>query len=222
MTKAGDWTARFPGLGRLAPDLVQRLVESTAVVSLPAGTRIYEPGQTPESYLLLLDGVVRVQQISSSGRELVLYRVAAGESCALTTACLIGDENYHAEAIAETDIRAAAIPRSTFDELLARSPEFRRFVFSAFSTRLTNLFRIIEEVAFARLDIRLASKLLELAHGTGNVAATQQQLAAELGSAREVISRTLAEFQRRGWVAVSRGSIQLADPKALEGLAAEA
>ena len=95
----------------------------------------------------------------------MLYRVAAGESCALTTACLMGYEDYPAEAIAETDIRAVAIPRATFDDLIARSAEFRRFVFTAFSTRVTNLFRIIDEVAFSRMDIRLAHKLLELSHG---------------------------------------------------------
>jgi CRP/FNR family transcriptional regulator len=66
---------------------------------------------------LLREGTVRVQQVSENGREIVLYRVFAGESCALTTACLIGYEEYQAEGIAETDVEAVAIPRSTFDEL---------------------------------------------------------------------------------------------------------
>ncbi len=164
---------------------------------------------------------MRVQHGSETGREIVLYRVAAGESCVLTTACLMGYEDYPAEAIAETDIRAVAIPRATFDELIASSPEFRRFVFTAFSRRVTNLFRIIEEVAVARMDIRLAHKLLELAHGTGHVAITQQQLATELGTAREVVSRLLSELQRRGRVVPARGHIAIADRAALEGLARE-
>jgi CRP/FNR family transcriptional regulator len=219
MTPTVPWISQFPGLGRLGDDLVATLTRSSSVVTLPAGSRIYGPGQAPESYLLLLDGSVRVQQVSESGREIVLYRVAAGESCALTTACLMGYEDYLAEAIAETDIRAVAIPRATFDDLIARSPEFRRFVFTAFSKRVTDLFHVIEEVAFSRMDIRLAHKLLELSHGTGHVAATQQQLASELGTAREVVSRTLSELQRRGWVASARGSITIADRGALEKLA---
>jgi CRP/FNR family transcriptional regulator len=215
------WIDGFPGLRRLPEDLLDTLGRNSAVVTLPAGSRIYGPGHAPDSYLLLLDGSIRVQQVSESGREIVLYRVSAGESCALTTACLMGYEDYPAEAVAETDIRAVAIPRATFDDLIARSAEFRRFVFTAFSTRVTNLFRIIEEVAFARMDIRLAHKLLELAHGGEHVAATQQQLASELGSAREVVSRILSELQRRGWIASARGHVTLIDRPALEKLARE-
>jgi CRP/FNR family transcriptional regulator len=159
--------------------------------------------------------------VSENGREIVLYRVAAGESCALTTACLMGYEDYPAEAITETEIAAAAIPRAVFDDLIARSPEFRRFVFTAFSTRVTNLLRIIDEVAFSRMDIRLAYKLIELSHGGDTIAATQQQLAAELGSAREVISRMLSEFHRRGWVLTERGSITIRNRGALDRLAHE-
>lgn len=217
--QTGDWISRFPGLESLPADLRQSLARASHVASLPAGSRIYGPGRAPEAFLLLLEGSVRVQQVSEGGREIVLFRVSAGESCALTTACLMSYEDYLAEAIAETDVRAVAIPRATFDDLIARSPDFRRFVFAAFGHRMTGLFRTIEEIAFSRLDIRLAQKLIELA-GTGDqVVATQQQLAAELGSAREVVSRLLGEFQRRGWIHSARGSVTLADRAAMERLA---
>lgn len=215
-----DWTGAFPGLRKLEPEVAKPLIETSKVVSLPAGTRIFGPGQAPEAYLLLLEGTVRVQQVSDAGREIVLYRVSAGESCALTTACLMGYEEYQAEGIAETDVEAVAIPRATFDELIAKSAAFRRFVFTAFSVRVTNLFRIIEEVAFARIDVRLAQRLIELAGEKGHIDLTHQQLAAELGTAREVISRQLNEFQRRGWIATSRGAIDISRPDALRQLAA--
>jgi len=221
MAPSAQWLAEFPGLGRLGSELVEVLTRSSSVVTLPAGSRIYGPGQAPENYLLLLDGSVRVQQVSESGREIVLYRVSAGESCALTTACLMGYEDYLAEAVAETEVRAVAIPRATFDDLIARSPEFRRFVFTAFSRRVTDLFHVIEDVAFSRLDIRLAHKLLELSHGGDQVTATQQQLASELGSAREVVSRVLTELHRRGWVTATRGHITISNRAALEKLAGE-
>jgi CRP/FNR family transcriptional regulator len=188
-------------------------------VRLPAGTRIFGPGQSPEAYLLVLDGTVRVQQVSDAGREIVLYRVLTGESCALTTACLMGYEEYQADGIAETDVEAVAIPRATFDELIAKSAAFRKFVFTAFSVRITNLFRVIEDVAFARIDVRLAQRLLELGRDKGRIDLTHQQLAAELGTAREVISRQLNEFQRRGWIATSRGAIDISRPDALRQLA---
>ena len=216
---SADWTSHFPGLRNLEPQIVRSLIDTSKVVSLPAGTRIFGPGQAPEAYLLLIKGTVRVQQVSDSGREIVLYRVSAGESCALTTACLMGYEEYQAEGIAETDIEAVAISRATFDNLIARSPEFRRFVFTAFSTRITDLFRIIEEVAFSRIDVRLAQKLLDLANSSGHMDLTQQQLAAELGTAREVISRQLNEFQRRGWISISRGAIDISGRNDLSQLA---
>ena len=108
---------------------------------------------------------------------------------------------------------------ATFDDLIARSAEFRKFVFTAFSVRVTNLFRIIEEVAFSRIDVRLAARLLELGGGSGQVALTHQQLAAELGTAREVISRQLHEFQRRQWITTARGTIGIVDGAALRKLA---
>jgi CRP/FNR family transcriptional regulator len=214
-----DWISRFRGLQKLEPQLVKPLLDTSKVVRLAAGTRIFGPGQAPEAYLLLLEGTVRVQQVSDTGREIVLYRVSAGESCALTTACLMGYEEYQAEGIAETDVEAVAIPRSTFDDLIARSAAFRRFVFTAFSTRVTDLFRIIDEVAFSRIDVRLAQRLLERANAEGHLQLTHQQLAAELGTAREVVSRQLNEFQRRGWISTSRGAIDIARPDALRQLA---
>ena len=219
MAETLNWPDQFPGLQRLGPEIMELLTRQSTVIALPEGSRIFGPGQAPESYILLLEGTVRVQQASEGGREIVLYRVTSGESCALTTACLMGYQDYLAEAIAETDVRAVAVPRSTFDTLIARSVDFRRFVFTAFSRRVTDLFRIIEDVAFSRLDIRLAQKLIELAKETGQIAVTQQQLASELGTAREVISRMLAEFQRRGWIASARGSIAIADQNALQRLA---
>lgn len=216
------WIEQFPGLARLEPDLREVLVSRSRVLALPAGSRIFGPGQAPENFLLLLDGTIRVQQVSESGREIVLYRVTAGESCALTTACLMSYEDYLAEALAESDIRAVAVPRSTFDDLIARSAEFRRFVFTAFSARVTDLFRVIDDVVFARLDIRLAERIIALADDGGRLSVTQQQLAAELGTVREVISRLLNEFQRRGWLTIHRGGINLSDREAIAALAAEA
>ncbi|MFM9938192.1 MAG: Crp/Fnr family transcriptional regulator [Hyphomicrobiaceae bacterium] len=222
MPTVEPWTVQFPSLSLLPVAVRDRLIRSSKVVELPEGSRLFGPGQAPESFLLLLDGTVRVQQVSENGREIVLYRVAAGETCALTTACLMGYEDYQAEAISETDVRAVAIARSAFDDLIASSIEFRRFVFTAFSQRVTNLFRVIDEVAFGRIDARLAQRLLQLADPQGRVEATHQQLASELGSAREVISRQLTEFQRRDWIKVLRGSVEISDHAALTRLSEQA
>ena len=215
-----DWIEQFPGLSRLEPAIRDALNRKSAVVTVREGSVIFGPGKSPENLLLLLEGRVRVQQVSEAGREIVLYRVEAGQSCVLTTACLLAHEGYSAEGIAETDVRAVAIPRTVFDDLIAQSVTFRTFIFTAYSKRITDLFQIIEDIAFQRVDIRLAQKLLDLERGTGQIKATHQQLAAELGTAREVISRQLGEFQRRGWIRQSRGSVELVESDGLERLAA--
>jgi CRP/FNR family transcriptional regulator len=214
-----DWIERFPGLSTLDEPIKQALIDRSQVVDLPEGTVIFGPGKAPENLLLLLEGTVRVQQVAENGREIVLYRVQAGESCVLTTACLLAYEDYLAEGLAETAIKAVAIPRAVFEDLIARSSVFRRFVFAAYSKRITDLFVVIEEVAFKRVDIRLAHKLLQLGRGSGHVHLTHQQLATELGSAREVISRQLQEFQQRGWISATRGDVTLTDIPALDEFA---
>jgi CRP/FNR family transcriptional regulator len=136
----------------------------------------------------------------------------------MTLHCLLGHDAFSAEAVAETDVGAVGVPQSAFEELMGRSSAFRSFVFASYSTRLQELFNVINDVAFARIDVRLAKKLIELADQAGDVGATHQQLAVELGSAREVIGRQLQEFQRRGWIRAERGHIGVIDRKSLEGL----
>jgi len=222
MTANDDqWVERFAGLARLEASTKQLLTTRSTVIDVPQGTTIFGPGNSPENMLFLLDGTVRVQQTSDAGHEIVLYRINAGESCVLTTACLLAFEDYSAEGIAETDVTAAAVPKIVFDDLVAQSKSFRNFVFAAFSKRITDLFLVIDEVAFQRLDVRLAAKLIALSGGNDTVATTHQKLSVELGTAREVISRQLQEFQRRGWVEQSRGSVTLIKRAALSALAAQ-
>lgn len=213
-----SWIDRFKGLSRLPDDIRAELEQGSQIVSVPAGTQIFAPGQTADNLLLMLEGTVRVQQKSETGREVFLYRVHAGESCVLTTACMLAFEDYSADGIAETDVSAAAIPRRTFDDLVAKSPVFREFVFTAYSRRITDLFTLIDDIVFQRMDVRLAARLLELVDENDVVHATHAVLGTELGTAREVISRTLSEFHRRGWVEQSRGEVRVTGRAGLERL----
>ncbi|AKS47210.1 cyclic nucleotide-binding protein [Octadecabacter temperatus] len=214
-----DWVERFPGLSRLEPPIKELLLSRSVIVDVPSGTTLFGPGNSPENMLFLLDGTVRVQQVSDTGHEIVLYRIHAGQSCVLTTACLLAYEDYAADGIAETTVQAAAVPREVFDDLVAQSKSFRDFVFAAFAKRITDLFRMIDEVAFQRLDVRLADKLVNLANSDNVVKTTHQKLSVELGTAREVVSRQLQEFQRRGWIEQARGRVSLLDMTQLKTLA---
>lgn len=213
-----SWISKFKGLSRLPDGIRAELEAGSKIVSVPAGTQVFAPGQSADNLLLLLEGTVRVQQRSETGREVFLYRVHAGESCVLTTACMLAFEDYSADGIAETDVRAVAIPRSTFDSLVAKSSVFREFVFAAYSRRITDLFTLVDDIVFQRMDVRLAARLLELADQNDIVHATHAFLATELGTAREVISRTLSEFHRRGWIEQSRGEVRLTGRAGLERL----
>ena len=213
------WTERFPELRRLEPGIERALVERSRILRVPKRTVVFAPGMRAENMLVLLDGTVRVQQVSEGGREIILYRVTEGETCVMTLACLFGHDVYSAEGVAETDVSAVGVPKSAFEEFMGCSSVFRRFVFASYSTRLRDLFSVINDVAFARIDVRLAKKLIELVDQAGDVEATHHQLAVELGSVREVIGRQLHEFQRRGWIIAERGHIGVIDRKSLEGLA---
>lgn len=216
-----DWISKFPALSSLdAAD--RRFLEAHAQpVSLAAGQPVFAPGKRPDAFLLVMQGTVRVHQFAASGREIVLYRVSDGESCIMTTACLLSDEEYLAEGVTETAVRAVALGKVHFEQLIGRSPGFRRFVFARYASRIARLMAVLEDVAFERIDRRLARALLALAHGEV-VDATHQVLAVELGSAREVISRQIKEFTRRGWIEPARGQIRIVDPEALRELASQA
>ncbi|MEM8554570.1 MAG: Crp/Fnr family transcriptional regulator [Pseudomonadota bacterium] len=218
----GSWITKFPGLSRLPEDIRLQLESGSQVVSVPAGTEVFAPGQSADNLLLLLDGTVRVHQRSDTGREVFLYRVNAGESCVLTTACMLAFEDYSAVGTAETDVQAVAIPRATFDDLAGKSTVFREFIFKAYSRRITDLFTLIDDIVFQRMDVRLAARLLELADNQDTVRATHAVLGTELGTAREVISRTLSEFQRRGWIEQARGVVRITGRSGLERLARSA
>lgn len=214
------WLERFPLLREAGDPAAREVLAGARELRVPAGTTVFRVGDPCRNYLLVLEGCVRVQQVAPNGREIVLYRVREGESCILTTSCLMGDTHYVAEGVTETEVRAMGIPAAHFQHALERSPGFRRFVFDGYGRRIAALMRLIEELVFGKVDVRLAKRLLTLAADGRRIELTHQALAAELGSAREVISRQLKEFERRGWIALARGEIRLLDREALQHLAA--
>ena len=216
-----DWTERFQGTSALPGHVRDRLVKVARILRFEEGTQVFGPTNIPNSLFFLYEGRIRVSQSSDTGREITLYRVDAGESCVLTTACMLAEEAYSAEGVAETDITLVALPKLAFDQLVSEEVEFRDFVFAAYSKRLIDLLRVVDDVAFGHMDVRLAERLLVIAGDRKEIAATHQHLASELGTAREVVSRVLSDFQKRQIVGQSRGRITLIDKKALKELASK-
>lgn len=209
----------FPGLAELEPDARARFARAVQRVRLPAQSVVFRPGDVCDRFLFVLAGRVRVQQIAESGREIVLYRVGPGETCVLTTASLLGGDPYAAEGVTDDEVEALVLPLAGFQDLLATSDAFRRLVFRTYGRRLTQIMAVLEDVAFRRIDARLAAHLLARAGAASEVLATHHDLAVELGTAREVVSRQLKAFEQRGLVQATRGSVRILERAGLAALA---
>lgn len=208
---------RFPVLGGLAPARRDRLLAEGQLLQVPAGTVLFDAHQPCRGFPLVLQGAVGVSMNAPSGREILLYRVEPGQGCILSGGCLLGHSDYAARGVAEEDVTLLSIPPALFDELLLEHEPFRRFVFGMYGERLAEVMQLVEEVAFRRLDERLAQLLV---HRGPVIEATHQKLADELGSVREIVSRLLRNFEERGWVKLGRERVTLTDPKALAALGA--
>lgn len=207
--------ALYPVLAKLPAGLLQRIRDTLQTLSIPSGTTVFDEHQPCQGFPFVLGGAIRVAKVSAGGRELPLYRVLAGESCIITSSCLLGHADYNARGVAEGATTLALLPRGLFDEMLGE-PAFRDFVFALFAERMAELMQLVEEVAFRKLDHRLAALLL----GKGRVVyATHQQLADELGSVREMVSRLLKGFAEQGLVRLGREQVEVLDPAGLRRVA---
>ena len=206
------------------PDLLRQkefgyIAAHSKQITLPTGSTVFRQGDSCANYLLVLEGSVKVFSRAENGREIILYRVKDGESCTLTTACLFASNPYPAEGITETEVSALAIPRKIFNQGLAESEHFRKIIFDQYAKRLSDVIGLVEALSFGHIEIRLARLLLQLSTQSARIETTHQTLATELGSAREVVSRQLKEFERKGLVALQRGSLSITDHEALQAIA---
>ncbi|MDO9233793.1 MAG: Crp/Fnr family transcriptional regulator [Methylotenera sp.] len=209
-----DWLEQFPELRNLEQSAKEMLSKYSRIVEAPIGTIGYREGAPCGAYVMRLAGKSRVYKISSNGREILLYRVGAGETCVITTTCLLGNSDYPASTIVEEPIRDVLIPATAFHQLMLDSSVFRKFVMTNYGALISDLIVLLDEVAFHNLDARLAKVLLD-ANNT-QIVRTHQQIADELGTAREVVSRQLKRLEQKGSVSLGRGQIEIINRSALE------
>jgi CRP/FNR family transcriptional regulator len=207
--------ARRIGALGLPGETADEIARSAKTARLRRGMSVFRPGDEPAHWLLVLAGRVRVSLVADTGREIVLYRVGPGESCVLTTSNLLAGTPQSAEAVVEEDAEAALLEAATFRRLLATSAAFRDDALAAYAARLAELVHVLEDTVFHALPQRLARAVLARAGEGGVARATHQDLAAELGTAREVVTRTLSAFARDGLVTLSRGEILVRDRERL-------
>ncbi len=206
----------LPVLEHADPRLLREFKDTAFFARIPKGRDVFIEGDQVDAIALLISGVVRVYKIGETGREITLYRFGNGESCILTANAILSQKNFPAVATVEQEAEAIMIPADTFRDWVRRYDPWREFVFELLSQRLSSVMEIVEEVAFRRMDVRVASLLTERGRRSDLIRMTHQEIAAELGSSREVISRILEDFSAQGLVEVSRGSIRILDKEALQ------
>jgi CRP/FNR family transcriptional regulator len=191
-----DWLSAFPDLAGLESTAKALLLNNARIVEASVGTVGYREGGSCGAYVMRLAGQSRVFKMSASGREILLYRVNAGETCVITTTCLLGNSEYPASTVVEEAIKDVIVPSAAL---------------------ISDLIVLLDEVAFHSIDARLAKLLLEA--GSDSVQRTHQQIADELGTAREVVSRQVKRLEQKKWVALGRGQVDILDRAALTQLA---
>lgn len=198
-------------------DLALLLARHARTIRLARGEWLFREGDECDSFVVVISGSLRIQKMSEHGHELMLSRVEHGQECNLASICLLGGEHYAAEAVAEEESELLLVPRSDFFRLLEQQPRFRSLIYKNIEHGMTELLELVQEVAFDQMDQRLAAALLKRSHTGVVVKATHMELALELGTAREVISRLLKRFEHNGWIELHRGQIKIVDRGALTG-----
>jgi CRP/FNR family transcriptional regulator len=216
---AARLAATFPTLADAPTATLERIAREGIERRVAAGTEMFSERSPCGGFPLVLGGTIRVLQRYPNGRELQLYRVKPGESCLLSGSCLLGHTDYDATGVAETDVDVLILPPAAFEALIGEDATFRRHVFALYGERLSALMQVVEAIAVQKLDQRLAALLVNRDVDGGEIKATHQALADELGSVREIVSRLLRNFEDRGWVDLGRERIRIVDRAALAGLA---
>jgi len=199
----------LPILKRADSQLVREFQQVTTFTRIPAGRDVFIEGDWVDGIALLISGMVRVYKIGETGREITLYRFGLGESCILTANAILGQKNFPAIATVEQEAEAVMIPADKFRDWVRRHDIWRDFVFDLLSQRLSSMMVIVDEVVFRRMDVRIAFLLLSRGQIRNPIRVTHQEIASELGSSREVISRLIEDFVSEGIVRSGRGTVEI-------------
>ncbi|MBK8500436.1 MAG: Crp/Fnr family transcriptional regulator [Flavobacteriales bacterium] len=178
--------------------------------SFPAGAVIMSPGDTITHVPIVAKGSLRILAQDAEGHERFLYHIMPGESCAMSLTCCSSKRTSSVLAVVEEDAELLMVPAQSMDEWMVY-PEWRRYVSDTQAQRFSELLDTIEVVAFQRLDEQLWDYLTKRAQATGSTTLklTHQDIANELNSPREVITRLLHQLQARGRVTISRGVLEV-------------
>lgn len=188
-----------------------RFIHESIVKNVSKSSYFIRPGNKSVYLPFVYSGSFKVYKLAENGREITLYRIEKGESCIISALSIINSTPFPATVQSETNSEVLLIPAGLVLYLVEHYPEWRNYIFSMYNNRFDKLLALIDEVLFRKLDIRLSAFLLEQADSTGSLRITHREIADDLGSRREVISRILKDMEQQGLVELERARIILKD-----------
>lgn len=193
------------------PDLLAELETKSMLMNVNGGETMLNPGQTIRAVPLVISGIFKVSRINDEGQEMLLYYVKEGESCAMTFTCCMMAHSSVIKGTAEEDSELLCVPVNVMDEWMTKYPTWKRFVMTTILNRFTEVIKSIDDIAFKKLDYRLANYLKEKSKVTGSslINLNHQQIADELGTNRVVVSRLLKQLENDKKLLLYRNQIKL-------------
>lgn len=194
------------------PELLEQ-ISNLQEVEIPKGTVILKEDSYIKEIPLVIEGKIKVRKSDETGKEIILYHISPGESCILSITSCINEKQSNAEAITEEASTLVVVPSSKVKEWMDTSKSWRKFVMQLYYTRLDSLLQLVDGISFKQTDSRLYEKLQKLQAKEGDtIRITHQELANEIGTAREVISRLLKQLEKEGYISLERGIIKIIRP----------
>ena len=220
MLEKTDALAALPFWEHLEPNQKQLALNNSSFRDYERGTLLHGSDTSCLGVVYLIKGSLRAYMLSDEGREITLFNIGEGESCVLSASCVINEISFETQLSAEEDCRLLLLNAGAFDELSSENIYARCFLFEKATERFSNVMQVMQEILFERIDTRLARFLLEECERNGElrIRMTQEKLAQNLSTAREVVARMLSRFAKEGMVELRRGEITITDKKALEEL----
>lgn len=198
--------ALFPNLEE---GLYEELTKYGDIKEVPAGTTMLKIGQTIRSTMLVLDGIVKLYQEDDEGDEFFIYHIQPGQACAVSMVCTYAAEKSQVMAKALTDVTVLSIPLQYMDKWLGQYKSWHYFVIKTYRSRYEELLNTVNEIAFKNMDERLEFYIKRQVQQLGkHIKLTHQDIASDLNSSREVISRLMKKMERNGWIIIHRNSFE--------------
>lgn len=186
------------------------LINTLDEVEIPKGTVILKEAAYIKEIPLVVEGKIKVRKTDENGKEIILYHIHSGESCILSITSCMNEKQSNAEAITEETSKLVVVPASKVREWMDNHKSWRKFVMQLYYSRLDELLNLVNSISFKQTDSRLYEKLKDLQSKNGDrLKITHQQLANEIGTAREVISRLLKQLEKDGFISLERGIIKI-------------